>query len=389
MKKVTLKSALIELIRYEITSEPISHGVKEFITEEVIVKLYKLCKFHDLSHLIASALNKNGLLDGLDIKETLTSDMALAVLRREQFEYEIERISKALNKENIPFIFLKGSVLRRFYPEPWLRTSCDIDVLVKKCDIKRATECLNKNLNYSVKKGTSHDVFLYSESKVHVELHHTLIEDAINKNVSSELDKLWQSSVCVEGSEYQLNNEIFYLYHLAHMAKHFEGGGCGIRPFIDVFIIKNNFSFDIKRLNTLLSKCNLIKFRDAVESLVNVWFFADEYKNGDLLLENYVIKGGTYGSLENSVKIKQAKEGDKKSYLLKRIFLPYDRLKLMYPVIIKHKFLTPIYQVVRWFRILFKGKIGKTQKEIKISNSITESEMNTHANLLKNLGLDK
>ncbi|MBO4954226.1 MAG: nucleotidyltransferase family protein, partial [Clostridia bacterium] len=32
----------------------------------------------------------------------------------------------------IDFMPLKGAVIRQYYPEPWMRTSCDIDIHVKK-----------------------------------------------------------------------------------------------------------------------------------------------------------------------------------------------------------------------------------------------------------------
>jgi hypothetical protein len=46
-------------------------------------------------------------------------------------KHEFERICLVLEKAKIPHIPLKGSVLRKLYKEPWLRTSCDIDILVQ------------------------------------------------------------------------------------------------------------------------------------------------------------------------------------------------------------------------------------------------------------------
>ena len=43
----------------------------------------------------------------------------------------LDKISVALNDAQIPFIPLKGAVLRQLYPAPELRSSSDIDVLVK------------------------------------------------------------------------------------------------------------------------------------------------------------------------------------------------------------------------------------------------------------------
>ena len=37
-------------------------------------------------------------------------------------------------------------------------------------------------------------------------------------------------------------DELFYFYHIAHMVKHFENGGCGIRPVV-LSLLKENFEF--------------------------------------------------------------------------------------------------------------------------------------------------
>ena len=47
----------------------------------------------------------------------------IAIYRYEKINYELNRLRSALNEAQIPFIPLKGSVLRQYYPEPWMRTS--------------------------------------------------------------------------------------------------------------------------------------------------------------------------------------------------------------------------------------------------------------------------
>lgn len=47
----------------------------------------------------------------------------IAIYRYEKINYELNRLRSALNEAQIPFIPLEGSVLRQYYPEPWMRTS--------------------------------------------------------------------------------------------------------------------------------------------------------------------------------------------------------------------------------------------------------------------------
>ena len=56
--------------------------------------------------------------------------------------------------------------------------------------------------------------------------------------------------------------------------------------------------------------------------------------------------------------------GGKVRYIMSRIFLSYDSLKVLYPTLQKHRWLTPIMQVWRRFRLLFKGKMKTSLHEL-------------------------
>ena len=87
------------------------------------MRLYKLSKAHDLAHLVGDALIKNDLIGNDEIKEKYQKQVMIAIYRYEKINYELNRLRSALNEAQIPFIPLKGSVLRQYYPEPWMRTS--------------------------------------------------------------------------------------------------------------------------------------------------------------------------------------------------------------------------------------------------------------------------
>lgn len=65
-----------------------------------------------------------------------------------KINHEYNRICDALESVEISFLPLKGSVLRQYYPEPWMRTSCDIDILVHENDLEKTTEYLVRDLGY-------------------------------------------------------------------------------------------------------------------------------------------------------------------------------------------------------------------------------------------------
>ena len=183
---------LIALLRYEIKGTELCDEVKNAITTETLHSLYKLSKRHDLTHLVADALEKNGLLPKqVDTKKRFLQERNMAIYRYEQMRYELECISEVLSGAGIPFVALKGSVIRRLYPEPWMRTSCDIDVLVREEEIDKAANHLKEELGYTREaKRTANELSLYTIGGVHLELHYDLSEG--NRYGKDVLSDIWR-----------------------------------------------------------------------------------------------------------------------------------------------------------------------------------------------------
>ena len=163
---------------------------------------------------------------------------------------------------------------------------------------------------------------------------------------------------------YEMSDEFLYFYHIAHMAKHFESGGCGIRPIIDLWILEKALSINKDVLNTLLSEAKLSRFYECVRELYAVWLDGEAYTDISKKMEDYILLGGIYGSLPNKVLFQQQKKNGKFAYLIHRIFLPYDSLKNLYPLVIKHRWLVPFFQIHRWFKIIFDGRAKRSMREL-------------------------
>ena len=105
-------------------------------------ELYALSKRHDVAHLVGDALGRFciSLDSGLDAK--FQKQQMLAVWRAQQIEYMKESAYRALTQAAVPFLPLKGAVMRQYYPEAWMRTSSDIDILIRESDLDRCVELL-------------------------------------------------------------------------------------------------------------------------------------------------------------------------------------------------------------------------------------------------------
>ncbi len=74
-------------------------------------------------------------------------------------------------------------------------------------------------------------------------------------------------------------------------------------------------------------------------------------------------------------------------YALSKIFLPYDDKKLHYPILNKHRWLTPVIEVYRWCRIILRGHTGRAFNKLRYIQSIPHAESDVMNNLMTELRL--
>ena len=375
---------MMDLIAYEVCGKSIDKS-QYTLTDEDLAKLYKLSKSHDLAHLVGDALIKTGLIGDGEIKAKFQKQMMLAVYRYEKINYELGRLRKVLNEAEIPFIPLKGSVIRQYYPEPWMRTSCDIDVLVHEEAVDQAAQSIVEKLGYAYEKKQYHDISLMSDGGVHLELHHSIKEN--ESNIDLLLSECWDYATVLDGCEYEFTNEFFCFHQFAHMSYHFLHGGCGVRPFLDIYLLEEKLDFRRDKLDEMLAKTGIKKFCDAAKSLSEVWFGNSEHTDVTRRMENYLLRGGVYGSTANSMAVGQQKEKGRLGYIINRIWLPYELLCITYPKLKGRKYLQLFYEIKRWFRI-FNPEARKHKKNeldaIKNLSAKHKSDVNC---MLNELGL--
>lgn len=377
---------LFALLRSVVCGEPLCEQQRVEFADERLEELTALARKHDLLHLVAFGLQKNALI-GAD--HELRREIFSAAVRCEQLQHEMKKLSGVLEEAEIPFLPLKGSVLRGYYPEPWMRTSCDIDVLVSAENVERASALLIERCGYTRGGKSSHDITLFAKSGRHVELHYDLVEEGLAVRAAEALRSVWDTATVCAGYSYryEMPDEVFYFYHIAHMAKHFEHGGCGVRPFIDLWILDHLEGADTSKRNALLEQGGLLTFAEVCRKLSRVWFGGEEADPICERVQAYLLYGGVYGATENRIAVGQQKRGGALRFALSRIFLPYDVIKFYYPVLQKRKWLLPAMQVRRWGRLIFRGGFRRGMKELQYNQSIDGAKADETASMLRDIGL--
>ena len=378
---------LFALLRSAIRGTKLTESELKSYSTDMLQELLKISYKHDVIHLLVLGLKQNKLIT--KDNEEIGKYLIKAMYRYERLRYEYDNLCSALEKAQIPFLPLKGSVIRKYYPEAWMRTSGDIDILVSVNDVEKAKTLLVDEYGYKYFVKGSHDISLFAPANTHVELHYDLVEDGIANESATVLKNVWNHATVREGFRYwhEMSDEMFYFYHIAHMAKHFENGGCGIRPFIDLRILDTISEANTKKRDSLLEKGMLLKFADVSRKLSRVWFASEDYDLISHQMEDYILRGGVYGSNENRIMVQQRKKGGRFKYALSKIFVSYDVIKFHYPILQKYRWLTPFMEVRRWCKLIFCGHLKRTTQELSYNVRVSNDDAAYTQKFLNDIGL--
>lgn len=382
------ESILYALLRSALCEGQIRDSRLADMSEDGITLVYDLAKKHDLAHLVGYALDQIGTLTDTEISGKYRKQISQAIYRCARQDYEFEKICNILDNAKIPYLPLKGAVIRSLYPEPWMRTCTDIDILVKAEDLDAAISVLVDN-GY-IHKGTAfHDACFSSPAGVRLELHYALADDNFPEKQRVALARVWEHLSAAPGYVYRMEmpREWLYFFHFAHMARHFTCGGCGIRPFLDLWIMNNKLPCDKQRLRSMLEDVGLLKFATEMQSFADHLFTGAEMTETTEMVQSFVLDGGVHGTLEANIAMTQVTSGSKLKLVWNKIFLPYYIIAELFPILKRHKWLMPFAQVWRWMRLVFGGSLKRCIRILQRNSSVSDRERDYLTYLLKKLEL--
>ncbi len=380
----TLQDIFIKILRSELNETELDSAVKDQLTPDVLSALYSLSKRHDLAHIVAYSLYRNGLNGDDEIYSKFNQKSVVSIYRCMNMKYVLKEICNAFDEEKIPYIPLKGSVIRPYYPEECMRTSCDIDILIKEEKLDAAIDILMQK-GFRLGKRNYHDVSLFSPNNTHLELHFNIQENIESLDVV--LKDAWNYAMISHGSSYKFTKEFFLFHMFAHMSYHFLAGGCGIRPLMDIWIIEHKMGISYSQAKELLEKAGIYVFATEISNLVDVCF-SDKPKDtfSDTLL-SYIFDGGVYGSSQNKIAVKKENTKSTLRYFMQRLFMPYRDMTIIFPVLKRLPLLLPFCWIIRIFKMMLGGKMQKSVAEIKTANKVSSNEIEKIKKMKDKLGL--
>lgn len=212
-------------------------------------------------------------------------------------------LSARLKDNGIRHIFMKGYVLRDYYPVPELRTFGDIDLVIELPDREK---CHRLMLEQGFEPITDWEpVYSYRRQTEHYELHTELIETDVSGQADFRgyFQGLWQHVISNGENSLQFEPEYHFLYLMVHLAKHIKGSGAGIRMYMDIAVFLRRFpDLDWDWIWGELERQNFTAFSGTVLAFVRRYFGVDcpglRQDVEDRVLEELAelsLSGGTFG----------------------------------------------------------------------------------------------
>ncbi len=353
---------LLAVLRAELTGNELTDEEKAELTEDVLPELFKLADRHDLAHIIAGYVTGHEVVKSDKLLKKIKQNEIKSVFRNEQMKYTLNLIGETFEKQGIVYIPLKGSVLKEYYPKDGMRSSCDIDVLVKENDIEASVKAL-QNQGFKVLKRQFHDVSLLSQSGILLELHFNVQEN--HEALDSVLKDVWEYAKLEVGYRYTFSDEFFVFHILSHMAHHFMGGGCGVRSLMDLWVMKHKMGLDYLKAENLLKKAGIFKFAEQVSRLSDVCFGNTPHDKYTKSMLSFIINGGVFGNVENKAKYDKTHGETSAKYVLRRVFPSREVLQKRYTVLEKAPFFLPVFWIIRIAKNIFKGNTERYIVEAK------------------------
>ena len=207
------------------------------------------------------------------------------------------------------------------------------------------------------------------------------------ENIDKLLINAWRYAFPAEdGIRYEFSAE-FQLFHvIAHMSYHMVHGGLGIRPFIDLWLLRNKTDYDEGFLRNMCSECNILTFYEKCCKMVDAWMNGDPLDPSLTEFETYCLNSGVFGSAETVMASKQrTKRGTR--YLWGRVFMSRANLETEFPELKQKPYLLASCQIKRWTRLLNKKKRNQVRQELKDVRALNPEAVESFDALLSSLGL--
>lgn len=339
--------------------------------------LYRFCKFHSITSIVAMALEKIWAETPADpdIMKSWRQARDMAIRKNILLNAERDRLLAHLESIGCWYMPLKGSLLQFDYPHFGMRQMSDNDIL---CDPDKSGEIRQ----FMLENGYTCEQYLqghhdeYNRKPIYnFEIHRSLFKPEEAPLLAEYYADIHQRSQKDPDNAfgYHLSRSDFYIYMTAHALNHFQESGIGIRYLLDVYVFLGKYSEELDRsyVDGELAKLGALEFERWC-ARVSGELLADgekSFSQEDVALLDAFFSSGAYGTEEQLFrksyeKFTRGTGGSRFGYFLRRMFPDANLLGVAYPIVKKHKWMVPVVWVYRLIRSVL-SRPGRVFRELK------------------------
>ena len=213
-------------------------------------EMIRLSEFHRVINLIleAAVMMPEEQQPTREVLARLKENSIATVMQDANQISEVNSLISEFEAKKISAIMLKGWIMKELYPRTDLRSRADTDIFIRTADEEKIHKIILSHGFKTVSYGGKKDNVYSKEPFQTLEMHKNLFmyEDNWNEVINNKPGRqyIWNRTEKLDGREYvsQMDREFFYVYMVAHMAKHLkDDGGIGVRAFLDLWIYRNAY----------------------------------------------------------------------------------------------------------------------------------------------------
>ena len=304
---------------------------------------------------------------------------------------EIETVLEAFDKKQIEYMRLKGTILKRLYPQTEMRLMSDADILIKP-EQYAVVKSTMIELGYKERVESDHE-YIWLKDDFCIELHKRLIP-SYNKDYYDYFGDGWRlaNKKAEKPNEYEMSKEDCFVYLFTHYAKHYRDAGIGIKHITDFYVyLKHYDDLDWNYINKELEKLQLYNFWLTTKDVLNVWFGSQECDEKSAFVTHKIFSSTAYGTheahvLSEGVKISKSTKHVRTKRFFRSVFPAYKDLKQRFRFLRKLPILLPFAWLCHWISAIFNPKrIVRRKKDLK---AISKERVKLYQSELNYVGLD-
>lgn len=318
-------------------------------------------------HQIIGLAYEGALLCGIDPKEDAMQKLRRVyytnIVRSEQQLQALNRLFEEFQSSGIDYLPLKGSIMKALYPQPGMRPMGDADILIRMEQSDRIRPVM-ENLGFTEKPSNNYE-WNWICPDLYLELHKSLMPSS-NPDFFRYFENAWDRAKAENGCRYTFSPEDTYVHLFVHYAKHYRGGGIGLRQLTDLWVYQRaNPNLDMDYIRKEMAVLMLAAFFDNTEIMLKNWFEGGPETEISNFMSNFIWNSGSWGERKNhavwggivSEKNVGSRQGGKRKDILLALFPPAKILRIRYPIVEKAPWLVPVFWPVRWISaLLFRRK---------------------------------